>query len=173
MTIEQKKEQLSNRYLGILAANRGFVIEKPELDLGVDYQLKKTYTYTMPNGKTRFQYDSRYIDIQLKATTENQVIIQPGMVRYDLEAKNYNDLVERQTNGVAPLVLILFVLPDLPADWVDLHVTELRLRRNAYWYQPPAGSVQTANQNTIRIDIPIANRLDIDCCVSLHQQFYP
>lgn len=173
MTIEQKKEQLSNRYLGILAANRGFVIEKPELDLGVDYQLKRTYTYTMPNGKTRFQYDSRYIDVQLKATTENQVILQPGLVRYDLEAKNFNDLVERQLNGVAPLILILFVLPDLDTDWVDLDHTELRLRRNAYWYQPPAGSVQTTNQHTIRIDIPVANRLDMDCCINLHQQFYP
>ena len=67
MTEEQIKEQLSNRFIGILAANKGFAIDKPELDLGVDYLLKKTTTYTNPQGKTRFTYDSRYIDLQLKA----------------------------------------------------------------------------------------------------------
>jgi hypothetical protein len=46
MTEEQIKEQLSNRFIGILAANKGFAIDKPDLDLGVDYQLKKTTTYT-------------------------------------------------------------------------------------------------------------------------------
>lgn len=44
MTEEQIKEQLSNRFIGILAANKGFAIDKPDLDLGVDYQLKKTTT---------------------------------------------------------------------------------------------------------------------------------
>ena len=41
MTEEQIKEQLSNRFIGILAANKGFAIDKPDLDLGVDEQLKK------------------------------------------------------------------------------------------------------------------------------------
>ncbi len=63
MTIEQIKEQLSNRFVGILAANRGFAIDKPEIDLGIDYQLKKIFNYTLPNGKNRLSVDSRYIDI--------------------------------------------------------------------------------------------------------------
>lgn len=173
MTIDQIKEQLSNRFIGILAANKGFALDKPELDLGVDYQLKKTYTYTTPNGRTRFNYDSRYIDIQLKATTENSIIDEPTQIKYDLEAKNFNDLIERQQNGTAPLILILFVLPDDQTNWVDIDINEIRLRRHAYWYLPPDGSAMTPNLATIRITIPKANRLDIDCFNQLHRQLYP
>ena len=53
MTEEKIKEQLSNRFIGILAAHKGFAIDKPESDAGVDYQLKKEYTYyTSRSNKT-------------------------------------------------------------------------------------------------------------------------
>jgi len=154
MTIEQIKEQLSNRFVGILATNKGFVIDKPELDLGVDYQLKKTFTYKPPNGNTRYSVDSRYIDIQLKATTENTIIDEKDFIKYDLEAKSYNDLIYRQQNGIAPLILILFVLPSTQAEWVEIDDLELKLRRNAYWYIPPDSSDFTENEYRIRITIP-------------------
>lgn len=172
MTIEQIKEQLSNRFVGVLAANKGFVIDKPEVDLGIDYQLKKTYSYTLPNGKPRLSVDSRYIDIQLKATTENTIIDEQDSIRYDLEAKTYNDLIHRQKDGIAPLILILFVLPHNQNDWVDIDDTELRLRRNAYWYVPDNNSDYTDNEHRIRVTISKANRLGIDCFNELHQQLY-
>lgn len=173
MTIEQIKEQLSNRFIGILAANKGFAIDKPDLDLGVDYQLKKTTTYLTPLGKTRYTYDSRYIDLQLKSTTENSIIVEQNSIKYDLEAKSFNDLVERQMNGIAPLVLILFVLPHDQNLWVDVNHAEIKLRKNAYWYTPPVGTLPTNNEHRIRIEIPNTNMLGIDCFNSLHQQFYP
>jgi hypothetical protein len=173
MTEEQIKEQLSNRFIGILAANKGFAIDKPDLDLGVDYQLKKTTSYLTPLGKTRYTYDSRYIDLQLKSTTENSIVNEAYSIKYDLEVKSYNDLVERQTNGTAPLVLILFVLPNDPKTWVEIDHTEIRLRKHAYWFIPPAGSLPTYNGHRIRIEIPKTNMLGIDCFNNLHQQFYP
>lgn len=173
MTLEQVKEQLSNRFIGILAANKGFVIDKPDLDLGVDYQLKKTTTYSTPSGKTRYTYDSRYIDLQLKATTDNSIIAEPNSVKYDLEVKTYNDLVERQANGIAPLVLILFVLPHDQNLWVDINHAEIKLRKNAYWFTPSVGASPTDNEHTVRIKIPNTNMLGIDCFKNLHQQFYP
>ncbi|MEY4293197.1 MAG: hypothetical protein RIQ61_1595 [Bacteroidota bacterium] len=173
MTIEQKKEQLSNRFIGILATNKGFAIDKPELDLGVDYQLKKTTIYTTPQGKTRNTYDSKYIDLQLKATTDNSIIDEPHSIKYDLEVKSFNDLVERQNNGTAPLVLILFVLPNDQNTWVEIDHKEIRLRKHAYWFVPPEGSVPTSNEHRIRIEIPKTNMLGIDCFNNLHQQFYP
>ncbi len=173
MTEEQIKEQLSNRFIGILAANNGFAIDKSEIDLGVDYQLKKATTYTTPQGNNRYTYDSRYIDIQLKATTENSIVDEPHSIKYDLEVKTFNDLVYRQINGTAPLVLILFVLPHDKNNWVDVDNTEIRLRKHAYWYTPPLGSILTANLHSIRIEIPKTNMLGIDCFNNLHQQFYP
>lgn len=172
MTIEQIKEQLSNRFVGILAANKGFVIDKPELDLGVDYQLKKTFTYTPPNGKTRYSVDSRYIDIQLKATTDNSIIDDNNFIKYDLEAKSYNDLIYRQQNGIAPLILIIFILPYRKVEWVEIDNLELKLRRKAYWYIPPGNSDFTTNEHRIRITIPKNNRLGIDCFNELHQRLY-
>lgn len=172
MTIEQIKEQLSNRFVGILAANRGFVIDKPEIDLGIDYQLKKTFSYKLPSGKTRLSVDSRYIDIQLKATTENTIVEEQDYIKYDLEAKTYNDLIHRLKNGIAPLILILFVLPHDQNDWVDIDETELKLRRNAYWFIPADNSDFTENEHRIRVTIPKTNRLGIDCFNDLHQQLY-
>ena len=173
MTIEQIKEQLSNKFVGILATNKGFFIDKPELDYGVDYQLKKTVTYSLPNGKTRHNIDGRYIDIQLKATTINSIIDEADNIKYDLEAKSFNDLVQRQQNGIAPLILILFVLPYDQNLWVDIDGTELRLRKEAFWFIPPINSTLTENENRIRITIPKVNRLGIDCFNELHQQLYP
>jgi hypothetical protein len=172
MTIEQIKEQLSNRFVGTLAANSGFQLDKSELDFGVDYTARKTISYIMPGtGKTRMTCDPRAIDIQLKATTESSVTVVGTNITYALEAKTYNDLVHRQ-GDLVPLVLILFVLPDNRNDWVDLTATELRLRRLAYWYQPPAGAAMTGNTARITITIPQTNILSINCFDTLHAQLY-
>lgn len=173
MTLEHIKEQLSNRFIGILAANKGFVIDKPELDLGVDYTLKKQYTYTTLQGHTRHNFDSRYIDIQLKATTENSIVELDDLIKYDLESKSYNDLIERRDNGFTPLVLILFILPANRDEWVDISHDGIMLRKRAYWYIPPIGVEQTANAQRIRVEIPKSNCLGIDCFNEIHQQFYP
>lgn len=173
MTLEQIKEQLSNRFVGILATNKGFAIDKGEIDLGIDFTLKKSYQYVSGNGQNRWNFDSRYIDLQLKATTDNSIVDNVNSIKYDLEAKSYNDLVERQSNGTAPLILILVVLPNDQNQWVNIDTTELRLRKHAYWFAPPIGATQTSNGSTIRIEIPKINMLDIDCFNNLHQQFYP
>jgi hypothetical protein len=173
MTIEQIKEQLSNRFIGILAANSSFQLDKGELDFGVDYTARKTRSYIMPGtGKTRITCDPRSIDIQLKATTESSVTNSGTNLTYSLESKTFNDLVHRQAD-VVPLILILFVLPDNRNDWVDLAATELRLRRLAYWWRPAAGTAMTNNVARITIRIPQTNILSINCFDTLHAQFYP
>lgn len=173
MTIEQRKEQLSNRFIGILATNKGYVIDKPEVDLGIDYQVKKTKSYTMANGNTRYTTDSRYIDIQLKSTTEVSIIDEPDLIKYDLEAKSYNDMIDRQNSGFVPLILILFVLPHDVNTWVDIDINEIKLRKHAYWYMPAPGELQTTNTTSKRIEIPKTNILGIDCFDILHNQLYP
>jgi len=173
MTTEQIKEQLSNRFIGALASNSGFALDKGELDFGVDYTAKKTYAYTQPGtGKTRLTIDPKTIDIQLKATTENTIIDDGVNIKYDLEVKNYNDMVHRLT-GITPLILILYVLPDYRNHWIELTATELRIRRLAYWFRPVAGSTLSPNAGTIRITIPKTNILSINCFDTLHSQFYP
>lgn len=173
MTLEQQKEQLSNRFIGILAINNGYVIDKPEMDLGIDYQLKKTRTYTTPTGKTRYTVDPRYIDIQLKATTVNSIIEEDDSIKYDLEAKNFNDMVDRMSDGIAPLILILFVLPENQSEWVGIDENEIKLRKNAFWYRPNSDEVMTSNTSTKRISIPKSNMLNLNCFNNLHSELYP
>ncbi|MCX3265103.1 DUF4365 domain-containing protein [Pedobacter agri] len=173
MTIEQIKEQLSNRFIGIIASFAGFSIDKGDLDLGVDFTLKKSYSYINSLGKVRHTYDGTYIDLQLKSTTENSVIVGSTSIKYDLEVKAYNDLIERQLSGNAPLVLILFVLPYDQTLWVDIDNNEIRLRKNAFWYTPAVGATPSLNSSTIRIEIPNDNILGLDFFNNLHKKFYP
>lgn len=173
MTIDQIKEQLSNRFIGVLATHSGFTLDKSELDFGVDYTARKTFEYTHPaTGKTRIAHDSKSIDIQLKATTETSIIDAGADIKYDLEVKNYNDMIHR-LGGIVPLILILFVLPDNRNDWIDLTPTELRVRKLAYWFYPAIGSTMTSNVGTIRVTISKTNILSINCFDTLHSQFYP
>ncbi len=70
------------------------------------------------------------------------------------------------------MILILFVLPSDQNDWVDIDETELKIRRNAYWYIPTDNSDFTENEYRISVTIPKTNRLGIDCFNDLHQQLY-
>lgn len=163
MTEEKIKEQLSNRFNGILNANKGFVVAIPELDLGIDYQYKRPTTYTTLQCKTRYTYVIRYIDLQLKATSAKSIIDEPHILNFGLEVKSFNDLVERQIYRSASLLLILFILPNDQNLWVDIYHTDIRLRKHAYWFKPLVGSLLTNNGSSIRIEIPNANMLEIDC----------
>ncbi|WP_341834856.1 DUF4365 domain-containing protein [Chitinophaga pollutisoli] len=177
MTETHIKEQLSNNFIRILAANKGFMLDKPELDYGVDFTVSKIHAYNNPNGGTRYLKDNKYIDIQLKATTEASVTIDSstGNIKYDLEVKNFNDLATRKlanNNNLSPLILILFVLPSDRNLWVHITNDEILLRKCAYWYVPPDGTQLSSNVSKERINIPTTNLLSINCFDDLYQTFY-
>lgn len=61
MTPQKIMEQSSNRFVGILAANKGFMIDKGELDNGIDFQLSKTFPYRhQGSGELRYLTDGSY-----------------------------------------------------------------------------------------------------------------
>lgn len=171
MTEEHIKEQLSDRFIGILAVNNGFIFEKNTYDSGIDFQLKKTITYKIQNGGLRHSFDPKYIDIQLKSTTEKSIVYENEIIKYDLEVKTYNDLIYR-LNECTPLVLILFILPCNKDQWVEINESEIKLRKNAYWYVPPKESEMSDNTSRIRIDIPKSNLLKRDCFSTLYEYFF-
>jgi len=172
MTENHIKEKLSNSFIGILAANKGYMIDKPELDYGCDFILARNITYSLPNGGTRYLRDSKYIAVQMKSTTENGITENATHVKYDLEGKTFNDLVQINSNGIAPFILILFILPSNRIDWVEINDANILLKKCAYWYIPPVGAIQTDNNSTIRIDIPKQNILGIDCFDNLFATHY-
>lgn len=71
---------------------------------------------------------------------------------YDLETKNYNDLIAEE--GLYPKILILFVLPTDEDDWLSVTSDKMVLRRCAWWCSLK-GQPQSSNKSTKRIMIPI------------------
>jgi hypothetical protein len=77
-------------------------------------------------------------------------------VVYDLEAKTYNDLVQREKEATS-CILILLCLPPNQDDWVHSDEARTVLKHCCYWVALQ-GSV-TPNTSTKRITIPRANTL--------------
>lgn len=113
MTEDQQKEALSREFLRILANGHGFKVIEPPQDHGVDMIICPVTTRQEPNGRLRY-LDSQYkLDFQLKATTSAGIVDGNNDLKYDLEVKNYNDLVQRRSDPL-PLHLLVVVLHSPP-----------------------------------------------------------
>jgi hypothetical protein len=93
----------------------------------------------------------------LKATTD--WVVENDEVVYDVEAKAYNDLVNRfnEPRGT-PMVLIVMCLPKDEAEWLDISTEQLILRHCCFWCR--VGGTRTDNTATQRIRIPRTHMLD-------------
>ena len=134
------QEQLSWAYVRAVVYRAGWRLSLPEVDdRGIDGTMEVPVS-----GVSK-------VDFQLKATTV--YAIQNTTITYDLRVENYNQLVA--TDDV-PRVLILFLMPDDPAEWLSHSVDELCLRRCAYWVSL-MGLPRSSNVSTQRVYVPLAN----------------
>lgn len=167
MTEEHIKEALSRRYVELIAAFNGFNTSVPEKDYGEDLHIiEVAYNKT----RERFFNSGRILKFQLKSTTENSISFDNDFLKYDLEAKNYNDLIER-SQDCHPLLLILFVLPIEKNDWLKVSDTELIAKKCAYWYFPEKTDIATNNLATKRISISKNNLISNDTLIHLFENF--
>lgn len=160
MTEDQIKEAISKGFVRTLAESNGFKVNEPSQDHGVDLMIKHVAKRVLPSGSCRFVDSQFSLDLQLKSTTESGVIDGVDDIRYDLEVKNYNDLVFRRSDPL-PLYLVLVVLRYDPPTCITINDRELSLLGRAYWYIPDAAATATENQSTIRITIPKNNLLSL------------
>lgn len=152
ITDQHKEEQLSRAYVHAVVAHAGFIFEPATTDYGVDGAIRMVHDR---NGR-RF-VGGHSLDVQLKATTNWSLV--DGELVYDLEAKTYNDLVDRFTEARAtPMILALLCLPKDEVDWLSITTDELVLRHCCYWCR--VGATKTQNTTTQRIKIPEVNVLD-------------
>jgi hypothetical protein len=160
MTEQQQKEAISREFLRILANGHGFKVIEPPQDHGVDMIICPVTTRVEPSGKIRF-LDSQYkLDFQLKATTQAGIVDGAADIKYDLEVKTYNDLIQRRGEPL-PLHLVVVVLDAAPPACISLDEEKLGLAGRAYWFLPPDDAEESANAAEIRITIPKANRLGV------------
>jgi hypothetical protein len=156
MTEGQQKEAISKEFLRVLANAHGFKVIEPPQDHGVDMIVCPVIVREEPNGRLRY-LDSQYkLDFQLKATTPTGIIEEEHEVKFDLEVKNYNDLIERR-NEPLPLHLLVVVLSSSPPHCIDIDHQKLSLLGQAYWYLPNENEQPSHNQTQIRITIPKTN----------------
>lgn len=165
MTSNDIKEALSNSFIKTIAYRNGIKPVPINEDHGVDLLLHQMVRIDQ-GGIPRVTESGKSLNLQLKATTERNVRIEQDHCVYSLEAKTYNDLVRRRPT-VAPLFLILFILPDDEDQWVGLDENRVLLRKNAYWYLPENDEVSTNNTSSKTIRIPIGNLIQMGTFNSL------
>jgi hypothetical protein len=162
MTQEQIKEQLSRNYIELLINSGGYKQITPVLDHGVDLYIMRVQRIGR-GDKTRFFDSTDQIGIQLKCTCLASIEEGIDYIKYDLEVKSHNDLVDRiRYKATIPLFLVLVILPDDINKWVTVRDEEIALAKYAYWYRPNLTDNFTPNKNRQRITIPKANKIDLD-----------
>lgn len=168
MTDEQMKEAISREFMRILAFGHGFKVIEAGLDHGVDMTICPVSIIVNAQGRIRL-LDSQYkLDFQLKSTTPASIIDDDDHIRYDLEAKTYNDLIHRRAE-LLPLHLVIVVLSDTPPACLNLDADVLRIVGKAYWFLPEEGAEPTDNEDQIRIRIPKANQVQMDFVPARYQ----
>ncbi len=148
LTVEHKKESCSIVYLRAVATKAGAFVTAPERDYGTDLTVTEIKNRPRADGSSRY-FDGNSFKIQLKCT-ENISIVNNEVV-YDLEADNFNDLVDTSCN--IERILVVFHIPHNEPDWISLDAERLILQRCCYWHYMK-GEPQTPNAATKRIKFP-------------------
>jgi hypothetical protein len=147
MTRNQRQEALSRAYVQAIAAQAGMGHTPRMNDYGIDLSIHEIAR----RGK-RYCETGMVLDTQVKSAT--RAARGAAAIRYDLEAKAYEDL--RDADVPNPRILILVVFPDDSAEWLLQSEEELILRGCGYWMSLE-GRPRTSRSRSVRIQIPRAN----------------
>lgn len=169
ITEEHIKEAISIKYVEILASYLGYDIASTDKDYGTDFSIVEV-GYREEHGHIRKVNTGREIKIQAKSTTERGIHIENAGIKYDLESKTYNDLIQRR-NLNKPLLLFVFILPEDKEYWVQVSENELVVKKCVYWYFPAEDETLTDNTGTKRIFIQKENLITIDSLSALFENF--
>jgi hypothetical protein len=164
MTNNDIMEEISKGYMELIANRTGY-FNSTSRDYGTDLTIRKAKL--CPTRK-RYLTSGKAIDIQVKAVTESYIRgydnDEESFIKYDLEVKNYNDLVEKakENGSIIPLILVVFLVPLNDNEWIVLELEELIIKKCAYWYQIPPNSISSNNSSSVTIGIPKTNRVSLE-----------
>lgn len=148
MTESRIKEEISISYTKVISSLAGMTcsLRDGNIDFGIDGSIYEI-NY---NPKRRRYIDCSFgIDFQVKSTTN--IIHKSGVILYDLEVKNYLDLID--VNVGRNRILILFVFPKDRSLWAEVGENETIIKKCAYWCSL-RGMPEVDNKSTVRIEIP-------------------
>lgn len=169
MTEEHIKEAISLRYIELVAAYNGYKTSSASPDYGTDLDIKEV-DFRLENNHKRYFETVRELKFQLKTSTENSVIVEDNLIKYDLNTSTYNDLISRK-NTKNPLILILFVLPHDKVNWLNISDEQLIAKKCAYWFYPENTEILTENTGKKRITISKTNFISNDTLNILFERY--
>lgn len=144
------QEALSRAYVQAVAATAGFrVQEGPQPD---DDSVDLTIADRGPGGTVR----SPKLDVQLKCQLGRPAHLTSW--GYDLKAKNYEDM--RHTDLQVPRILVVVVVPEDVAAWLEQDEERLLMRHCAWWVSL-RGLAESSNKNTVRVQLPETQWFDV------------
>ena len=145
MDTNTQKERFSLSYIQAVATRAGYVVEETRVDRdSVDGVLLADF-----GRRPR-------IEFQAKATSRD--VVRGNNIHFPLSLKNYNDL---RLDAINPRILIVLLMPQQVQEWVNQTDEELCLRHCAYWLSLE-GRPETQNISNITVQVPLANRFDIE-----------
>jgi len=155
MDPNQQKEQFSDAFIHAAAAAAGFATSKPSVDDdSIDWMIHQT------GGKGSIR--SPRLELQLKCTGAPD--IEAAHLRFDLNVKNYRELIPEDL--MVPRILVLVVVPQDAESWLHMTEESLILRNCAYWISL-RGLPPKENENTVVVRLPRVQRFDADALSSM------
>lgn len=150
ITENHMKEVISTSYVRAIAGYAGLNFEEHDKDYGID----GTFSGIKIIGN-RYISDGFKLDFQLKASIN--VDVEDDFIKYNLESKTYNDLVDEEIG--TPRILILYKFPKEKDEWIDINEKNTVFKDCAWWCSL-RGKVKTGNKSHITIKIPRNQKLD-------------
>lgn len=146
MTEAHIKELISLSYVTALAARAEMTVSTSSRDYGLDGTFKDVeYDSSIrQHSETGFG-----IDFQLKSTIN--VERKNGMIKYELEVKNYRRLIKTEVGS--PRILIVYSMPKEDDLWLSVQKDKTLFRKCAWWCSLK-GLPETDNKKHITVNIP-------------------
>jgi Domain of unknown function (DUF4365) len=154
MELNQRKELFSKAYVRAVAAVAGCSVDQPEDDYdSIDLRIKARSI----QGAVSYPQ----LDLQLKCTSRD--LLDTNFIRYPLILKNYNDL---RINCQIPRILVVVVVPENLADWIEQSEQEMLIKSCAYWVSL-RGLPATQNIKSVTVELPRSNLFTVKAIESM------
>lgn len=144
MDRNRQKEKFSVAYITAVVAVAGF-----ELLAGTDVQ-SDDFQIASDQRDREGEFAFPRFEVQLKCTSQQRW--RDGALAFRLSRKNYDDLRQK---SILPRLLVVVVVPDDRAQWLEQDTHRLVMRHCAYWVslhgQPPITGASTT------VKVPAAN----------------
>jgi len=151
---------MARAYVQAIAGRCGLTGSLRDFDYGIDVTLHDIRRRGHRHMESGFK-----LDIQAKSTTTRNLTVTD--VVYDLDVKNYDDLRDPQVG--CPRILVLLVLPEDEARWIEQTEDHLLLRNAAYWLSLK-GQGPTRNQKSVRVSLPRVHLFSVQALESLMER---